>query len=128
VESREEALPEQRPLSKAEVDLPAVPDSLRAGQRRFRRARQPPRHAVAWFLRPARERNPVRQCRNPDAKARLRPAFVFDNMKDVDLFRIKVPPVAGSPVLALHNVSNLSVRMCSGVDDTQLKTAANKTL
>ena len=49
-------------------------------------------------------------------------------MKDVDLFRIKVPPVAGSPVLALHNVSNLSVRMCSGVDDTQLKTAANKTL
>jgi hypothetical protein len=28
VESREEALPEQRPLSKAEVDLPAVPDSL----------------------------------------------------------------------------------------------------
>ncbi len=61
-------------------------------------------------------------------KEDLRPAFVLDNVKDVDLFRIKVPQVAGVPVLALRNVSDLSVRMCSGVADTQLKTAENKTL
>ena len=62
------------------------------------------------------------------AKADLRPAFVLDDVQDADFFRIKVPQSAGTPVFALHNVSDLAVHMCSGVPDTQLKTADNKTL
>jgi len=58
----------------------------------------------------------------------LRPAFVFDEVQDVDLLRIKVPNAAGVPVFALHNVSDFSVHMCTGVPDTQLKTASTKTL
>ncbi len=58
----------------------------------------------------------------------LRPAFVFDDVQDADLFRIKVPHPEGVPVFALHNVSDLSIHMCSGVPDTQLKTADDRTL
>jgi copper chaperone CopZ len=62
------------------------------------------------------------------AKDDLRPAFVLDDVQDADVFRVKVPQVAGTPVIALHNVTDFAVHMCSGVPDTQLKTADNKTL
>jgi polygalacturonase len=58
----------------------------------------------------------------------FRPAFVLDDVQDVDFFRIKVPHPAGTPVFALHNVTDFSVHMCSGVSDAQIKTADNKTL
>jgi len=58
----------------------------------------------------------------------LRPAFVLDDVQDADFFRIRVPHVDGAPVFALHNVSELSVHMCGGVPDTQLKTVESTTL
>jgi hypothetical protein len=58
----------------------------------------------------------------------MRPAFVLDDVQDVEFFRIKVPHVAGVPTFALTKVSDLSVRRCTGVPDTELKTADNKTL
>lgn len=61
-------------------------------------------------------------------KEDLRPAFVLDDVQDADFFRINVPKVAGVPIFALHNVSNFDVAKCSGVPDTELKTADNKTL
>jgi hypothetical protein len=57
-----------------------------------------------------------------------RPAFVLDGVEDAEFFRIKVPHVAGVPVFALHNVTDFSVQKCSGVPDTQLKTADSKTI
>jgi polygalacturonase len=62
------------------------------------------------------------------AKDDLRPAFVLDDVQDADFFRIKTPQAAGTPIFALHKVSALAVHMCSGVPDTQLQTADNKTL
>ena len=62
------------------------------------------------------------------AKEDLRPAFVLDDVQDADFFRIKTPVVPGTPILALHKVSELSVHMCAGVPDTQLQTADNKNL
>jgi hypothetical protein len=61
-------------------------------------------------------------------KEDLRPAFVMDDVQDAEFFRIKVPHVDGVPEFALHNVSDLSIQRCSGVPDTQLKTAETKTL
>ena len=61
-------------------------------------------------------------------KEDLRPAFVLDDVEDADFFRVTAPHVAGVPEFALHKVSDLAIRMCSGVPDTQLKTADDKTL
>jgi hypothetical protein len=52
----------------------------------------------------------------------------MDDVQDAEFFRIKVPHVDGVPEFALHNVSDLSIQRCSGVPDTQLKTAETKTL
>jgi polygalacturonase len=57
-----------------------------------------------------------------------RPAFVLDDVQDAEFFRIKVPQEAGVPVFSLKKVSDFSARRCSGVPDTELKTADNKTL
>ena len=62
------------------------------------------------------------------AKEDLRPAFVLEDVQDADFFRIQTPQVAGVPEFAMHNVSNFSAHMCSGVPDTQLKNVGNKTL
>jgi hypothetical protein len=62
------------------------------------------------------------------AKEDMRPAFVLDSVQEADFFRIQTPQVAGVPEFSLHNVSNFSVHMCTGVADTQLKTVDNKTL
>jgi polygalacturonase len=61
-------------------------------------------------------------------KSDQRPAFVLDQVTDADFFRIKTPQAAEVPVFALHNVSGLSVHMCSGVPDQQLKSVETKTL
>jgi hypothetical protein len=58
----------------------------------------------------------------------LRPVFVLDGVADADFFRIKAPQAAGVPVFALHDVSDFSVHMCSGVADQQLKSVDKKTL
>ncbi len=58
----------------------------------------------------------------------LRPAFVFEDVQDADLFRIKAPHADGVPVFALHNISDFSAHMCNGVPDTQLKTAETTNL
>jgi len=57
-----------------------------------------------------------------------RPAFVLDSVQDADFFRVHVPQVAGVPEFVLHNVSGFSAHMCSGIPDTQIKEAANRTL
>jgi hypothetical protein len=57
-----------------------------------------------------------------------RPAFILDSVADADFFRIKAPQAAGVPTFSLHDVSDFSVHMCSGVADTQLKTVDKKTL
>lgn len=57
-----------------------------------------------------------------------RPAFVLDDVEGADFFRIKTPQTAGAPVFALHNVDDLSVHMCSGVKDTELQKAEQRTL
>jgi polygalacturonase len=62
------------------------------------------------------------------AKEDQRPAFVLDDVQDADFFRIQVPQVTGAPEFALHNVSSFSAHMCTGIPDTQLKNAENKTL
>lgn len=62
------------------------------------------------------------------AKEDQRPAFVLDSVQDADFFRIQTPQVAGVPEFSLHNVSNFSAHMCTGVPDTQLKNVDNKTL
>jgi polygalacturonase len=62
------------------------------------------------------------------AKEDLRPAFVLDDVQDADFFRIKTPRVAGAPLFALHKVSDLAIHMCSGIPDTQLQSADDKSL
>ena len=62
------------------------------------------------------------------SKEDRRPAFVLDDVQDADFFRIKTPHVADTPVFALHNVTDLSVHMCSGVKDTELPRVEQKTL
>ena len=57
-----------------------------------------------------------------------RPAFVLDDVQDADFFRIKTPKVAGVPVFALHDVTDFSVHMCSGVQDTEMKKVGGTTL
>jgi polygalacturonase len=57
-----------------------------------------------------------------------RPAFVLQDVQDADFFRIRTPHVADTPVFAMHNVADVSVHMCSGVKDTQIEKAEQKTL
>jgi polygalacturonase len=62
------------------------------------------------------------------AREDVRPAFVLDDVQGAGFFRIKTPQTAGAPVFALHNVDDLSVHMCSGVKDTELQKAEQRTL
>jgi hypothetical protein len=61
-------------------------------------------------------------------KAHLRPAFVLDDVRDADFFRIRTPHEADTPVFALHNVEDLAIHMCRSVPDTQLAKAEQKVL
>ena len=58
----------------------------------------------------------------------LRPVFVLNDVHDADFFRIRVPKAAGVPVFAMHDISDFTVHMCSGVPDTQLKSAKDQKL
>ncbi len=94
------------------------------------RAPQPPRHPMPSHGFYVRHVKGI-QFDNIDirtAKADQRPAFVLDDVEDVDFFRIKVPRVEGSPIFALHNVSDFGVHMCDGVSDTRLQKVDSKTL
>ncbi len=57
-----------------------------------------------------------------------RPAFVLDNVRDADFFRIRTPIAAETPVFALRNVQDFAVHMCRSVPDTQLPRAERTTL
>ncbi|MGD0619080.1 MAG: glycoside hydrolase family 28 protein [Bryobacteraceae bacterium] len=57
-----------------------------------------------------------------------RPAFVLDDVRDADFFRIRTPLAASTPVFALHNVADFSVHMCRSVPDTQLSKVERTTL
>ncbi|HXR34409.1 MAG TPA: hypothetical protein VN754_00565, partial [Candidatus Binataceae bacterium] len=61
-------------------------------------------------------------------KEDLRPAFVLDDVEGADFFEIKTPHAADTPVFALHNVTDFTVRMCAGVKDTQLQRAEQTTM
>ncbi len=58
----------------------------------------------------------------------VRPAFVLDDVQDAEFFRVKVPHVDDAPVFALTNVTRFSVERCSGVKDTEIANATQKTL
>jgi len=62
------------------------------------------------------------------AKEDRRPAFVLDDVRDADFFRIRTPQVADTPVFALHNVADLAVHMCRPAPDTQLAQTERSTL
>jgi polygalacturonase len=62
------------------------------------------------------------------AKADLRPAFVLEDVRDADFFRVRTPSRPDTPVFALHNVADLAVHMCRSVPDTQLPHAERTTL
>ncbi len=53
-------------------------------------------------------------------KTDLRPAFVLDDVRDADFFRIRAQHEAGTPIFALHHVADFAVHMCRSVPDTQL--------
>jgi len=58
----------------------------------------------------------------------LRPAFVLDDVRDADFFRIRTSHEADTPVFALHNVEDLAIHMCRLVPDTQLPKAEQSVL
>jgi len=62
------------------------------------------------------------------AKPDGRPAFVLEDVRDADFFRIRTPVEADTPVFALHNVADLAVHMCRSVPDIQLPHAERSTL
>lgn len=64
------------------------------------------------------------QAEKPD----YRPAFVLDEVEGADFFRIATPHADDAPVFALHDVTDFSAHMCSGVKDTELKKVESKTL
>jgi len=53
-------------------------------------------------------------------KPDVRPAFVLDDVRDADFFRVRTPREAGAPVFELHKVADFSVHMSRFVPDTQL--------
>jgi polygalacturonase len=57
-----------------------------------------------------------------------RPAFVMEDVRDADFFRIRTPLAAGAPAFALHNIADFAVHMCRSVPDTVLPHAERATL
>jgi polygalacturonase len=57
-----------------------------------------------------------------------RPAFVLDDVRDADFFRVRAAHAPGTPVFALHNVADLAIHMCRSVPDTRLPQAERTTL
>ncbi|MFZ0933169.1 MAG: glycoside hydrolase family 28 protein [Bryobacteraceae bacterium] len=61
-------------------------------------------------------------------KPDLRPAFVLDDVRDADFFRIRAPREADTPIFALHDVADFAVHMSRSVPDTQLAKTEQTTL
>jgi hypothetical protein len=62
------------------------------------------------------------------AQADLRPAFVLEDVADAEFFRVRAPRVEGVPTFAFRDAKEVSVRLCKGVPDTQLKAAKDQKL
>jgi polygalacturonase len=60
----------------------------------------------------------------PDVRA----AFVLNDVKGADFFRIKTPRGGSAPVFALNNVAELRTLACRGTKDMFLEQAAQQTL
>jgi polygalacturonase len=63
-----------------------------------------------------------------DAEPDHRPAFVLNDVRDADFFRIRTPKVEDTPVFALHNVADFAAHMCRSVPDTELTHVEQTTL
>jgi polygalacturonase len=48
-----------------------------------------------------------------------RPAFVLDDVKQADLFRVRVPSVGSRPAIVLKNVRGFTAAACPGLPDTR---------
>jgi len=57
-----------------------------------------------------------------------RPVFVLDGVEDADFFRVRAPRPADTPLLAMHNVKDLSVHLCGGVKDAEIPSVDEKSL
>jgi polygalacturonase len=62
------------------------------------------------------------------AKDDLRPAFVLQEVKGADFFRIRTPRVADTPTFALKNVADFGVSQSRPVTDMQLESVEEKKL
>jgi polygalacturonase len=60
------------------------------------------------------------------AKDELRPAFVLDNVKGVDLRGLKAQLTTDMPMFVLKNVEDFSVQQTKGVPDTRLERVVEK--
>jgi polygalacturonase len=60
------------------------------------------------------------------AKDELRPAFVLDNVKGVDLRGLKAQRTTDMPMFVLKNVEDFSVQQTKGVPDTRLERVVEK--
>lgn len=60
------------------------------------------------------------------AKEELRPAFVLDNVKGVELRGLKAQRTADVPMFVLKNVEDFSVQQTKGVPDTRLERVVEK--
>jgi hypothetical protein len=60
----------------------------------------------------------------PDA----RPAFVLEDVRDADFFRIKTPKAANVPTFVIKGVEDFKVTQSNAVPDTHLDKVDNKSL
>ena len=57
-----------------------------------------------------------------------RPAFVLEDVRGADFFRIKIPKTANTSTFALKAVEDFNVGQCNNVSDTHIDKAENKKL
>jgi polygalacturonase len=57
-----------------------------------------------------------------------RPAFVLDNVTDVDFNHVKAMTVAGIPMFYMKDVKEITIRQTAGIPDTNLPSATRKEL
>jgi polygalacturonase len=58
----------------------------------------------------------------------LRPAFVLNDVRGADFFRVRTPKVKDVPTFSLENVDDFSARFCKRVKDTQIDHVEKATL
>jgi hypothetical protein len=62
------------------------------------------------------------------AKDDLRPAFVLQEVKGADFFRVRTPRVADTPTFALKKIADFSVSQSRPVPDAQIESMEEKKL